>query len=65
MYRGDIETSAKAVLGHPQSITERLRQRRDELSRQLRLTEEALAALEGDQKIANALDAISKLGGFL
>ena len=44
------------------SMTERLFAQRERLEEQLRLTNEAIDALESDPNIAKAVDAIARLG---
>ena len=55
---------AGTVIGQPASMTEKLRAHKARLETELRHVNEAIDALESDEKIARAVDAITKLGHF-
>lgn len=62
-----MQEKAVSSLGAPRSLsmTERLKLQRDQLQQRLQLIDEAITALEGDEKVQRAVDALSRLGGIV
>lgn len=58
------EANSPLIGGQIQSpgLAERLQQKRESLDNQLKLIDEALAALESEPGVAKAVEAISRLG---
>lgn len=48
----------------PMSMSDKLRLEKEHLETRLKAVNEAIAALESDEKIARAVDAITRLGHF-
>ena len=61
LVRADCETAGQIM---PASTTDRLNGEKERLEQRLDAVNEALAALEANPEIQNAIDAISKLGHF-
>ncbi len=59
-----MEQARTNSLSGPLTMTDRLKNRRDMLKRELTAVEEAIEAMEANEDVARAVDAITRLGHF-